>query len=194
MGKYLWNVRICKPHGLSITSLDRKGLSCTRCNSYRKTNSAKPALMLYIGALSREVYRRWVAYVARYTNREEARSIDARTTRVSVHTGPCIRAHVVSNRYRGYRQTGGEINTHRPAASTTTTTTSMSVRPHINTYTYLYIAYISARQRRDRGFAEIALVSRYVDSVTRAHIRGVPSPSVFSLIINSRLDRSLIKN
>ena len=105
---------------------------------------------------------------------------------------PCIRAHVVSNRYRGYRQTGGEINTHRPAASTTTT--SMSVRPHINTCTYLYIAYISARQRRDRGFAEIALVSRYVDSVTRAHIRGVPSPSIFSLIIDSRFDRSLIKN
>jgi len=38
------------------------------------------------------------------------------------------------------------------------------------------VAYISARQRRDRGFAGMALVSRYVNSVTRACIRGVPLP------------------
>lgn len=140
------------------------------------------------------MYHRWVAYVARYTNREEARSIDARTTHVSVHSGRtygpvCIRAHVVSNRYRGYRQTGGEINTHRPAASATTTSIRIS---HI--YVYLYIAYISARQRRDRGFAEIALVSRYVDSVTRAHIRGVPLLSIFSLMIDSRMELGLSFN
>lgn len=113
----------------------------------------------------------------------------------AAHTGPCIRAHVVSNRYRGYRQTGGEINTHRPTASATTISTSM--HPHVtHIYTYLYIAYISARQRRDRGFAEIALVSRYVDSVTQAHIRGVPLPSVFSLLIDSQLglDFSFIEN
>lgn len=38
----------------------------------------------------------------------------------------CI--HVVSNRYRGYRQTGGEINAHRSAASATTVGTRARLR------------------------------------------------------------------
>lgn len=68
----------------------------------------------------------------------------------AAHTGPCIRAHVVSNRYRGYRQTGGEINTHRPAASTTTTSTC--VRPRANTCIYIlvYRIYFGASTSRPR--------------------------------------------
>jgi len=134
---------LCKPHVQSITSLDRKGLSCTRCNSYCETNSAKPALMLIskhyrARCIIGESHMLCVIQIER-----RPRSIDACTTRVSVHTGPCIRAHVVSNRYRGYRQTGGEINTHRPAASATTTSTN--VRSHTNTYTHTCISHIFRR-------------------------------------------------
>lgn len=108
------------------------------------------------------------------------------------HTGPWyVRAHVVSNRYRGYRQTSGEINTHRPVASSTTTAASCTliyiyIHTHVDILT-AYITYISARQRRDRGFAEMVLVSRYVNSVTRACIRGVPLSPPFPLMIDSQM-------
>lgn len=51
---------------------------------------------------------------------------DRSTHALSVHTGRAygpVYVHTVSNRYRGYRETGGEINAHRPAASITTTST-----------------------------------------------------------------------
>lgn len=68
----------------------------------------------------------------------------------AAHTGPCIRAHVVSNRYRGYRQTGDEINTHRPAASATNTATG--VRPRTNTCIRIlvYRIYFGASTSRPR--------------------------------------------
>lgn len=68
----------------------------------------------------------------------------------AAHTGPCIRTHVVSNRYRGYRQTGGEINTHRPTASATTNIHEHA--PARNTYIHIlvYRIYFGASTSRPR--------------------------------------------
>lgn len=146
-GKYLWSVRICKPHVLSITSLDRKGLSCARCNSYRKMNSAKPALMLYISGHYRarciigESHMLRVIQIERRPDRSMY-ALLAYPCIQAAHTSSCIRAHVVSNRYRGYRQTGGEINTHQPATSTTTST---YVRSRANTYIHTCMSHIFRR-------------------------------------------------
>lgn len=154
VGKCLWNVRICKPHVPSITSLDRKGLSYARCNSYRKTNSAKPALMLHIGAHYRARCIIGESHTLRVIQIERRPDRSTHALLISVHSGRtygpvCIRAHVVSNRYRGYRQTGGEINTHRPAASATTTTTS--ARPRIKHVRILvYRIYFGASTSRPR--------------------------------------------
>lgn len=65
----------------------------------------------------------------------------------AAHTGPCVCAHVVSNRYRGYRQTGGEINTHRPAASATTTPPCTA---HTHTRILVHRIYFGASTSRPR--------------------------------------------
>lgn len=152
------------------------------------SNSAKPALILSahycaqcmtdvcVYVCVRESHMLRVIQIERRPDRSMHALLAYRCTQVAY--GPvCICAHVVSNRYRGYRQTGGEINTHRRASAATTTSTRASTHvthTHVDNIYRTYRTYISARQRRDRGFAEMALVSRYVNSVTQVCIRGVP--------------------
>lgn len=123
-----------------ISKQNCKKLNCIRCSSYSAADLAKLAFKT-IDALLRGVYHRRSriccalyksrgSLIDRRTHYSRIRAYRPRTARTRAR----VRAHVVSNRYRGYRQTSGEINTHRPAASTTTTVTS--VRSYIYTQTY----------------------------------------------------------